>query len=509
MRFPTISQYIESLTNYDGLFRTLLSDAESQPFVCATAYHGMPDYRVGNFGAVFRVSMGGKPCAIKLFIRHRAARASAYSSVAKFLTSNFAESKTPYLADFKFLDQELYVYDPMEPTAEGGNYFPILLMEWIEGDSLSHHIEMAAVKADTARLKELCEKFEKMALWLLDQEFAHGDLKPENIIVRHSDDSLVLIDYDAMYVPEMAGNPMFEVGTPAFQHPLRYKMPLSNHVDDYSVALISLSMRALTLNPSLWHSYHRSDNLIMYPEEILTHSSLCYNELSKISELCQSPLFAIVGSPTPTVQNCSEALLWNHENKPFNLKPYRSDGRWGFNLDSGYNVIKPVYEAALEFSEDLAAVKIGGKWGYINTLGVFVISPIYNSALSFSGGLAAVSQGQKHGYINNLGAAVGGFHYDDALHMQPEGLALVRKRSKYGFVGKDGKIKITARYDFAQSFRYGVAVAMKNNRYGYINTAGRWVVKPIYDYAKNCIDGQLHVELEGKEITLPVPRAVL
>ena len=48
----------------------------------------------------------------------------------------------------------------------------------------------------------LCYRFGKMAAWLRTQSFAHGDIKPDNIIVR-PDGSLTLVDYDGMYVPSM------------------------------------------------------------------------------------------------------------------------------------------------------------------------------------------------------------------------------------------------------------------------------------------------------------------
>ena len=43
-----------------------------------------------------------------------------------------------------------------------------------------------------------------MGAWLLSQPFAHGDLKPENILVRN-DGTLVMVDYDGMFVPAMEG----------------------------------------------------------------------------------------------------------------------------------------------------------------------------------------------------------------------------------------------------------------------------------------------------------------
>lgn len=54
---------------------------------------------------------------------------------------------------------------------------------------------------------------------------------------------------------------------------------------------------------------------------------------------------------------------------------------------------------AYEFSEDLAAVKIGdvnnGKWGFINKKGKIIIEAQFTHALSFSEGVAAVMTGDE------------------------------------------------------------------------------------------------------------------
>ena len=48
--------------------------------------------------------------------------------------------------------------------------------------------------------------------------------------------------------------------------------------------------------------------------------------------------------------------------------------KWGYVNNKGEEVISPVYDGALEFSDNgLAAVKSGDKWGYINKKGEFYI----------------------------------------------------------------------------------------------------------------------------------------
>ena len=52
---------------------------------------------------------------------------------------------------------------------------------------------------------------------------------------------------------------------------------------------------------------------------------------------------------------------------------------------------QPQYEQTIEFSEGLAAVRLGGRWGYINHVGTWAIEPRFTSADSFWHGLARVA----------------------------------------------------------------------------------------------------------------------
>ena len=59
-----------------------------------------------------------------------------------------------------------------------------------------------------------------MAAALTADDWAHGDLKPENIVADNRG-RLHLIDFDAMFLPAFAGRHSPELGTAAFQHPAR------------------------------------------------------------------------------------------------------------------------------------------------------------------------------------------------------------------------------------------------------------------------------------------------
>jgi hypothetical protein len=73
-----------------------------------------------------------------------------------------------------------------------------------------------------------------------------------------------------------------------------------------------------------------------------------------------------------------------------NTIPEPLGGRWGYVNHDGVFVIEPHFDGAWEFSEGLAAVKVGKWWGFIDTTGRMVIAPRFPAPSTFSEGLAAV-----------------------------------------------------------------------------------------------------------------------
>ena len=114
----------------------------------------------------------------------------------------------------------------------------------------------------------LCYRFCKMAAWLRSQSFAHGDIKPDNIIVR-PDGTLTLVDYDGMFVPAMKGQKSPTIGTKDFSHPLRTIDDFDETIDDFSLASIALSLKAISLDSSLLQSYGASDRLLFSATDYL------------------------------------------------------------------------------------------------------------------------------------------------------------------------------------------------------------------------------------------------
>ena len=268
MNYPLISEYIEAIKaakeNFDELknLRPVLDD------------DGEPMMTSGNFAVVFKMKdeETGKCYALKCFTKEQQGRAEAYKQIAEELK----DVDSPYLVSIRYLDKELFVDTDQTDKTE----FPVLLMDWVEGKPMDKYLRENL--DDKYALEMLAYRFSQLAQWLIPQPFAHGDLKPDNILVRE-DGTLVLVDYDGMYVPAMKGQKARELGSPDFRHPQRTENDFDEHVDDFPLVSILLSLKAISYNPLLLEKYGAADRLLLSVNDYL-----CINESKLLKELFPS-----------------------------------------------------------------------------------------------------------------------------------------------------------------------------------------------------------------------------
>ena len=246
MQYPLISEYVKAIQdasdNLDKLayLAPVLDD------------HGEPYRSSGAFAVVFKMQdkRTGKYYALKCFTEEQQGRAEAYRQIADEL--DLLDS--PYITSVKYMEKELFVDSQCEEDE-----FPVLLMDWVEGETMEAYI--AANYRNQSAMLMLSYRFGKMAAWLRTQSFSHGDIKPDNIIVR-PDGSLTLVDYDGMFVPSMKGSQSPTIGTRDFCHPLRTVDDFDKTIDDFSLASIALSLKAISMKSTLLDIYGASDRLL-------------------------------------------------------------------------------------------------------------------------------------------------------------------------------------------------------------------------------------------------------
>ena len=246
MQYPLISEYVKAIQDAGDNLEQL---AYLTPVLDD---HGEPYRSSGAFAVVFKMQDKStrKYYALKCFTEEQEGRADAYRQIADEL--DMVDS--PYITSVKYMEKELFVDSQCEEDE-----FPVLLMDWVDGETMEAYI--AANYRNQSAMSMLSYRFGKMAAWLRSQSFAHGDVKPDNIIIR-PDGSLTLVDYDGMFVPSMKGSKSPTIGTKDFSHPLRTVDDFDETIDDFSLASIALSLKAISMNSSLMATYGASDRLL-------------------------------------------------------------------------------------------------------------------------------------------------------------------------------------------------------------------------------------------------------
>ncbi len=193
-----------------------------------------------------------------------------------------------------------------------------------------------------------------------------------------------------------------------------------------------------------------------------------------------------------------------------------SDNKFGFVNEVGDTIIPPVYDYAEPFSEGLALVKTlkayklvdtTGKlwdldmvdkvqglrydWGeyhsgmpvvvpiwqckYIDLAGKVALEIPYPDAESFHNNKAKVYQGDKYAYINRLGMIV------EEWKEIPDDYRAVKYKGYFGYVNRNGKLRIDYQYVKAFDFNGGIAkVSADGKKWAIINKKGKYISK-FYD----------------------------
>ena len=247
MQYPLLSEYVSAIThaseNLDQLKHLEVVQDE----------YGEPYRSSGAFAVVFKMRdpHTGQLYALKCFTEEQEGRAEAYRKIEEELEV----AGTTYFTSMRYYERELFVDSSVSSESE----FPVLLMDWVDGSTMELYIREHY--RDSYAMEMLCYRFCRLAAYLRSQPFAHGDVKPDNIMVSDTG-TLTLIDYDGMFVPSMQGESSPTLGTEEFRHPLRTPELFDATVDDFALASIALSLRAIALDSQLLDQYGAPDRLL-------------------------------------------------------------------------------------------------------------------------------------------------------------------------------------------------------------------------------------------------------
>ena len=267
MPLPTIPDYISCINTPALVHPSVLKDGH--PIENGT--------RLVKYSGGFCVVFPYQTPLRKYAVRCWHAEVSDAKRRTKVIAEALKESKLPYFVRFDFYEDGIMTPKGLQP---------IVVMDWVDAKSLKKILAEHIKESDV--INKVAENFKKMVADLHANHFSHGDLQHGNIMVK-PDFSLVLVDYDSMYVPGLNGMPDEIKGLAGYQHEARWK---NNHVsekaDYFSELVIYLSLKALSKMPSLWDELKMADTetLLFSEEDIKSRgSSEIFKRLKKDSDL--------------------------------------------------------------------------------------------------------------------------------------------------------------------------------------------------------------------------------
>ena len=200
MPWPGITDFSEAVQNPSLCFK----GTELEAGTVSVNQRGMPLVFSGAFACVYPVSAGSRTFAVRCFTREVSDQQSRYGELSNYLLNVLP----PSFVHFEYVAHGISLR---------GDWYPIVKMEWVDGELLSRFVGSRLNHPDTLR--------RVAAQWrggpttsLRGLRIAHNDLQHGNVMVQR-DGSVRLVDYDGMLLPKFRGERSPELGHKNYQHP--------------------------------------------------------------------------------------------------------------------------------------------------------------------------------------------------------------------------------------------------------------------------------------------------
>jgi serine/threonine protein kinase len=262
--------------------------------------------REGGFAVVYKFrTLSGQTKAMRCF---RSAITSDIHSRYDRMSRFFHQHVPDITIDFRYYEDGILVKEATQGSQK--KVCPVIVMEWIEGQTLLEVVDDLCQQRDCRALGALAEQWLGVLDRMRQARMAHGDLAALNVMVRPNG-RMVLIDYDGVYIPEFASMPQVVAGQPGYQHPDVSKRPFDERMDDFSALVIYLSLLALQVQPELWNKHAKRntqrnqldgnmlftnddftqpDKALVFYDLLHTNDTRVRDLARKLIECCQQPI---------------------------------------------------------------------------------------------------------------------------------------------------------------------------------------------------------------------------
>lgn len=284
--WPTTVQFSEAI-QHPG---TCFTEPQLAGGQVVTNSMGLPAVYSGNFACVYQVKRPDQQeSAVRCFTREVGDQKTRYGHLSDHLNDVILDS----FVNFQYLEEGIMV---------GGKWYPVVMMDWAQGEPLNRYVGNAVRDGQAARLREMAARWRGAVGGLHGVRIAHNDLQHGNVLVS-SDHRIKLVDYDGIFLPQFQGEKSPEIGHKNYQHPGRGPEHYNNEIDNFPALVVYLSLLALSSDPSMWEKFHNDDNLVLTRRDFQDpQHSKCFADLQgnsdqrvrklagQLAELCAAPV---------------------------------------------------------------------------------------------------------------------------------------------------------------------------------------------------------------------------
>ena len=159
--------------------------------------------------------------------------------------------------------------------------------------------------------------------------------------------------------------------------------------------------------------------------------------------------------------------------------PAKINGKYGLIDTKGSTIIPFRYNYLGGFTNGISSSFIeneNAKMGLLDIKGNILLNPEYDFVYTSQDNMVYLKKDNKKGLADKYGNNLLPTEYREDYHQFNEGLMIVEKDKKFGFVNDKGEMVIPLIYDGADEFSEGLAPVLKDWKWGFINIRGDTII---------------------------------
>ncbi|MFI3262977.1 MAG: WG repeat-containing protein [Rikenellaceae bacterium] len=350
--YPTITDYLntfESNICVKNLNITFIKDK-----------NGRIIYFTGHNSLITKVTINNVTYALKLYTSYNKYREEYFNKLKTYIT----EQRISNLPKFDFIRDGVSIY-----VNDNFHTFPILITEWVEGETLDEVIKNLCYLGDKKKLYNLTNMFIEFSKNLVNSKHTHIDLKPSNIIVTKTGE-LKLIDLDALYIPGYMPEQVHEQGTAWYRHPNRKEHTYAKYLHDYPILVILVSLLTLENCPELYELHTNGENILLSPLDILRNRDSAFHAIKRYFN--DTIYNTLINKLTTT------DIKINHIENTIPIIQYIRLKCFDSEIN---DTILSYFEEYVHINEDMYGLKYCDLWGFVSKSGK-IITPFMFSKIN-------------------------------------------------------------------------------------------------------------------------------